>query len=549
MMDALYHRHLRHRASVLLVGLCFCRCVALGNIRAFKSEGATHQDPALGVEVDDEGCPGSVRDPAAPVLFFSDLTSAPRLGGEAGQGAFVTLYGLRLGDTQGDSRVFFAGEELRSVLSWGVRGARGLESIVVQLPADAPVGVSRFSVRVGERPSNGLSFTVRDNGRYWVVDKNASTGGDGSFVAPFASLFSARLPAVSAGDVIYIKAGAYEEKDDACARDCHWALSKDNAAVASPDLPIAYVSYPGAHVALGVQSAAAFADVLVMADAIGAYHFSGLNFYNGTTRIKGKGVRLIGNGFFTTLSSYFERSIAGSSLERTQVFGNTMRSQGNGLSADAASDVEIAWNELAPSYISLFLGGLSGQISRVRIHGNLLRGPILVGVENAPVEDLAIDNNVNLYQLLHDGFTSLVTKQLSSTPTLVRHNLFLQTGPMRLPTVVAEPGTLRLENNVVFLADGQSEYFQNLAMAQNSVSGGVNQYYGNDASSAEFLQQEARRIVSRPLLMGVTQGDYRPALASAGVGQAPWVGVCEDYYGVRRQKDGLSDLGPAEHTR
>src|SRR5262245_49049639 len=80
----------------------------------------------------------AVADAAAPVLFFSDLDSGPVNGGLDDNGVFVTLYGLRFGDTQGESVVTIGGKPARAITQWNPpdasvrQRARGLEVITFQ---------------------------------------------------------------------------------------------------------------------------------------------------------------------------------------------------------------------------------------------------------------------------------------------------------------------------------------------------------------------------------------------------------------------------------
>ncbi len=47
---------------------------------------------------------------SAPALFFSDITSGPKTGGQDNLGAFITLYGEGFGASQGGSTVTIGGQ-------------------------------------------------------------------------------------------------------------------------------------------------------------------------------------------------------------------------------------------------------------------------------------------------------------------------------------------------------------------------------------------------------------------------------------------------------
>ena len=55
----------------------------------------------------------------APVLFYSDVTSAPNTGGENGNGAYVTLYGNFFGASQGASAVTAGSGSMVNCKVWG----------------------------------------------------------------------------------------------------------------------------------------------------------------------------------------------------------------------------------------------------------------------------------------------------------------------------------------------------------------------------------------------------------------------------------------------
>ncbi len=44
-----------------------------------------------------------------PAIFFTDLTSGPKTGGENNNGTIVTIYGKRFGATRGNSTVTVGG--------------------------------------------------------------------------------------------------------------------------------------------------------------------------------------------------------------------------------------------------------------------------------------------------------------------------------------------------------------------------------------------------------------------------------------------------------
>src|ERR1700683_2397990 len=98
---------------------------------------------------------------AAPRIFFTDLTSGPKSGGQNNAGAFVTIYGRNFGATRSSSSVTIGGGPAGSYPVWTdtkiaiqLGGAAVTGNIVVTTPAGA---------------SNGAPFTVRSGKIYFVA--------------------------------------------------------------------------------------------------------------------------------------------------------------------------------------------------------------------------------------------------------------------------------------------------------------------------------------------------------------------------------------------
>src|SRR5580658_6111058 len=90
---------------------------------------------------------------ASPVVFFTDLTSGPKSGGQNNAGAFVTLYGRNFGAARGGSSVSIGGRPAAAYPVWSDT------KIAIQLGAAAVTG--NLVVTTAAGASNGTSFTVR----------------------------------------------------------------------------------------------------------------------------------------------------------------------------------------------------------------------------------------------------------------------------------------------------------------------------------------------------------------------------------------------------
>lgn len=190
---------------------------------------------------------------SAPVIFFSDLVSAPNSHGEkTGEfsGAYVTLYGNFFGLSQGSSKVTLNGADCLRVVSWGTAW-QWYQKIVVQLSARCSSG--DFLVTVNGVASNPMPFAVT-NGHIYFVSPNGNDRGSGAFTNPWKSIpHAVQVAGTGAGNIIYAKDGVSQVVDDG--QGWHAALLlRTEWCKGSASLPNALVSYPGASVVIGTAS-------------------------------------------------------------------------------------------------------------------------------------------------------------------------------------------------------------------------------------------------------------------------------------------------------
>jgi hypothetical protein len=189
----------------------------------------------------------------APSLFFSDLDSGPRSGGEnvdGFSGTYVTLYGNFFGLSQSSSKVTWNGQECLRVVgpSGSYRGWGSsyfwYQKIIVQLGPQCSPGKGEFVVTVDGNTSNGIPFTVRSSGSLLFVSTKGSDRDSGSFSRPFATISHCKT-VMKPGDVCYIEDGVTATTVD----DFDATLELQRGG--TPGNPIAFVAYPGARATLG----------------------------------------------------------------------------------------------------------------------------------------------------------------------------------------------------------------------------------------------------------------------------------------------------------
>jgi hypothetical protein len=174
---------------------------------------------------------------ASPVVFFTDLTSGPRSGGQNNAGVFVTIYGRNFGETRGASAVTVGGRPAGSYPVWTDT------KIAIQLGAAAVTGNIVVSTPAGA--SNGVPFTVR-SGRIYFVATNGSDRDNGKYGSPWQTLMHAR-DAMQPGDTTYAMSGVAQSADDGSGWQTSLLLSGGGTAAA----PIAFLVYPGAAATIG----------------------------------------------------------------------------------------------------------------------------------------------------------------------------------------------------------------------------------------------------------------------------------------------------------
>lgn len=172
------------------------------------------------------GCAGSALG-AVPVLFFTDLESGPKTGGENNNGAFVTLYGNYFG---GNPAVTVGGGQ--ALIKLPPAPHLWYQKLVIQLGPAAATG--NLVVSTAEGISNGLPFTVRSGTIRFV----GTQPGDLSSIVACKNV-------MTAGDIGYVREGMDQTGiEDYNASLC--ACTPGNAGS-----PVALAAYPGAAVTIG----------------------------------------------------------------------------------------------------------------------------------------------------------------------------------------------------------------------------------------------------------------------------------------------------------
>jgi hypothetical protein len=214
----------------------------------------------------------------SPVLFFSDLTSGPKSGGQSNKGVFLTVYGNNFGPSQGSSTITLGGVPLDNCPVWGTTWL-WYQKITCQLGSSVPDGASALAVKVGGVVSNGLPFSVTA-GHIYFVSGAGNDRNSGSFASPWKTLLKAR-DKMRAGDITYAMNGTKQESDDGNGWDSAFLLSGGGhgSSCSAAGNPRALVAYPGtASVVIGNPSGGKPNFGLRTNDCQGNWVFAGISF-------------------------------------------------------------------------------------------------------------------------------------------------------------------------------------------------------------------------------------------------------------------------------
>lgn len=400
-----------------------------------------------------------------PVLFFSDLVSAPNTGGENGNGAYVTLYGNFLGGSQGTSTATAGGGAMVNCKVWGATWL-WYQKITCQLGPNAATG--NLVVTVNGQPSNALPFTVASGNVYFV----ATTGSDknpGTFAAPWKTVLKAR-DFMLAGDVAYAMDGVTQSSDDGTGWDSAFLLSgggQGNWCSATGN-PRALVAYPGATVTIGNATGGSPDYGLRTSDCQGNWVFSGIAFRGQAPAQPGSGANYRFSGSDITCP-YTQGSGGGACFQTSQAssvffYGNHVYNAGT---ANASALFQAVYFSTDSNYIDMgwnlveYVHGCRG----VQVHSS----PLGSGGANDPTGhdqyDISIHDNT-IHDTQCDGLI-VDTVNPSEGPVAIYNNVIYNagTGPnnpettggwncINIPASTengpAGSGTVEIFNNTLF---------------------------------------------------------------------------------------------------
>jgi hypothetical protein len=500
---------------------------------------------------------------SSPHLFYSDLESAPNVGGQDNKGAFVTLRGKGFGDTRGSNNVTVGGGAVDHFLIWDDT------HIVFQLGSAAKTGNIVVNAG-GGLVSNPLSFAVRSGSIYFVTPEGT---GNGDFTAPMSP--SAAYDAIVPGAIFYFRAGSYTNQYGQLGwSDFSYVIGASKRGTASN--PVAFVGYPGetpdfsGHGTFGLRdSNESMGDYLTIANlrmrcvtqCIGGG--ANTNAFAEVAKSGAKGIRLVNNIISANYTWNTQTGLVSIGADGWRVYGNELKDTGTTPPINnnhaiyiqvGSSDVDIGWNylhDLRMGHLIQVHTDTAFGYDNVRIHDNLLtsanpadsRGINVGRTLGTSTGD--IYNNV-LSNLGQDFSAVAIYSGTWNVFNNTFYNINASTGIVWLNSSLEKPHATIVNN--IFFSDGTSPYVGLVAgTTSDQITLSNNLYF----KGPNVPPEDAGAVVGDPLFVNAALGDLRLQAGSPAINKGSMVVskvVTSDVNGLARPQNGAFDIGAFEFT-
>jgi len=527
------------------------------------------------------GTGGAVPSPTAGLsIFFTDLVSGPNSGGQAGKGAFVTVYGKGFGTARGASTVTIGGGAADNYPIWTDT------RVTFQLGAAAVSGEVVIHV-TGKGDSNGLPFTVRA-GNIFFVTASGDDGAAGTFAAPWKTIPYAKdtlLP----GDIAYLGTSAGDTLaqttlDPTSSYDCALGMSaNDGTNSGTAAAPKALVAYPGALVTIGAESGL---ERGILTPAIsGTFDYwviAGLSL-RGTVEaldMEGGGVgwRVVGNDISCPNGTGESGCVAGAP-DTLKLYGNVVHDAAANVAASSitkyyhgiyfggSNHIEIGWNVVRDGHTcrAIQFHDTDGPDNYdLIVHDNLIHGTVCDGINFATVDPsqgpVEAYNNI-IYAVGQgpdpvDGASNYagiyVANELEagtagSGNVRVYNNTLYDCGARANSDSgaiarAAGPVGLELVDNLVLAKAGEAYFSSDSDVSL--ITGSNNLFFGAGAAPAALTAG----VNADPLLTSVATFDFHLTAGSPAVDHGIPTAATTDYDGNPRPQGAAFDIGAYELT-
>jgi hypothetical protein len=500
-------------------------------------------------------------------VLFSDLDSGPNEGGQDGKGVFVSVWGKNFGSSRGaSSYVSVGGGTVDNYVQWTDT------KITFQLGANARTG--DIVVNNGTGNSNGLPFTVRAGGIYFV----SPTGtGNGDFASPMSP--EAAWNAMAPGRTFYFRGGTYSQGYGS-SFGRNFAIGVRHSG--TDGNPVAFIGYPGETATLVAPSGQGRHNITLSWNDGPASNFTIANFtmrgetgnisHGGNTnagaevaRSGASNIRIVGNTMSATYSGNTMTGMVTIGGVNVSMLGNVLQDTGTSPPINnnhaiyiqlGASNIDVGWNTLR----NLRMGhtiqvhtDTAFRYDNVRIHDNDLSA--------ANPQD---SRGINMGNVLPGSYGSIYNNVLSNLGQnfsaiifgmgswdIYNNTLYnIQLGGTNgLISVWGPDSRARIRNNILY-SDGVSAYIT-ATSGGNLASQAVienNLYFGKGKGPT----QDARAVNANPMFVNAAARNFRLQAGSPAIDKGSSVVtsiVSHDVDGNSRTANGAVDIGAFEVTR
>jgi len=348
---------------------------------------------------------------AVPAIFYSDILSGPKTGGQNNEGVFVTIWGNNFGSSQGLSYVTIGGGQAYSYPVWTNT------MISFQIGSNAVTGNIVVTTASGSGSSAGsstpFSFTVR-TGNIYFYSPTALTNGNGAYATPWNTLTSV-YSTMTTGDTIYLRAGTLTNGQYGYGGYSAMFAIGDGKGGSSAN-PIALITYPGETFTMACTGAGGVNYVIRTGGNGGSswITLSKITMTNnggayGPLGNEGTGYRMVGNNIQSFNTNYGIIDFGGDSVK---VLGNEIHdsydaspnNETHSIYIDGTNtNFEVGWNYLHTNHnqgweISCYHNGQR----QGSIHDNLIISDYGAGAVKGILADGAGDGGT-------DNFPSMYT--------------------------------------------------------------------------------------------------------------------------------------------
>jgi hypothetical protein len=483
---------------------------------------------------------------ATPVIFFSDLTSGPKTGGQNNKGVFVTIKGKNFGATQGTSHVSIGGGQADNYPVWSDT------KISFQLGANAATG--NITVTTSGGTSNGVSFTVR-NGNIYFIALNGSDSANGSYTTPWQTWNYAK-GLITAGDTLYYRAGTWTGIND------YGVIGFRTAHSGSSGNPTAVLTYPGETVTLypngtgnGIgmnfyDDAGDLHDIVIggfIIDAIRPISVAATN----NLRIVNCDVRN-GNKYGSIECAY--------GTDNVEILGNRVYNSSTSNNrlyhaiyvANASNGINISYNDIdtVGAGRGIQIHEDTGEVfQNITISNNIIhnvgRDGILLSTN---CQDANVFNNI-LYDTGLLEYAGIRVNTAAASPNIKIYNNVVYhcgegdgTGGILIENCAV--GGVTARDNIIYQNSGVP--YWSFGVGTNAVVASNNCYYGNGNGPT----WDTNRVNSNPLLVDLINHDFHLQSTSPAkdAGYDTTTIVTRDYDGIARPQSTAVDIGAYEYA-